>query len=162
MLHSIGAPAAGATPAADATPSPADGSAAPEGPLVLDNMVLPFPRKQLVFLPALFQVTDAGDEVVNGETCRVLDLALMPRIALMLKVQGWSARVWVLPDYKPAKIDLSKPGWHIAVLFRKLDFVPTLPPETWQPTPAESADVAHLTAEQLVQLAGLAGLKITH
>ena len=128
--------------------------------LVLGDIVLPIPQKQLVFLPVLFQVRDAGDEVVDNEPCRVLDVTLMPQLAVSLKAVDWSARVWVRPDYKPARLELSRPGWRIALLFKKIDFVPALPPSTWQPAPEQKSDVVHLTAAELMQLAALAGLKI--
>ena len=136
------------------------GAPPPPSKLVLGDIVLPIPQKQLVFLPILFQVRDAGDEVLDNETCRVLDVTLMPQLAASLKAQDWAARVWIRADYTPAKIDLSKPGWHIALLFNKIDFVPALPPSTWQPAPEQKSDVVHLTAAQLIQLAALAGLKI--
>jgi len=141
---------------------PGGGEPPPDGSkIVLDDIVLPIPQKQLVFLPILFQVKDAGDETVDGETCTVLDVALLPQLAASLKVPGWTARLWVRPDYKPAKIDLAKTGWHIAVLVKKLDFTPALPADAWQPTDAQKSDVVHLKPWQLVKLAGLAGLQIT-
>jgi len=136
------------------------GAPPPPSKLVLGDIVLPIPQKQLVFLPILFQVRDAGDEVLDNEPCRVLDVTLVPQLAVSWKVVDWSARVWVRPDYKPARLELSKPGWRIALLFKKIDFVPALPPSTWQPAPEQKSDVVHLTAAQLIQLAALAGLKI--
>lgn len=127
---------------------------------VLNNIVLPIPQKQLVFLPIVFQVRDAGDEAVDGETCTILDVTLLPQLAAALKVQDWSARLWIRPNYKPAKLDLSKPGWHAAILVKKLDFVSALPPAAWQPTPEQSGDVVHITPAQLIRLAATAGLKI--
>jgi hypothetical protein len=118
----------------------------------LEPWQLPIPEKQLVFLPALFQVKDAGSEEVDGETCRVLDLALMPELERSMKAEGWGARVWVRANYKPARLIVSKPGWEIAVKFERVEFAPKLPPPTWQP-PAEAAgDVLQIDAPRFQQL----------
>ena len=54
--------------------------AKPDPAAQLEPFQLPVPEKQLVFLPVLFQVKDAGSETVDGEACRVLDLGLMPEL----------------------------------------------------------------------------------
>lgn len=115
----------------------------------LEPFQLPIPEKQLVFLPVLFQVKDAGSETVDGEDCRVLDLALMPDLEKSLKEKGWSARVWVRPNYEPARLILARPGWELAVKFDSVIFAPKLPDTTWQP-PAE--DVLLLDAPRFRQL----------
>jgi len=104
---------------------------------------LPIPEQQLVFLPILFQVKDAGEELVNGQMCRVLDVKLMPELARAMKdeIQEWSARLWVQqPGYKLAKIDLREPRWRVVVAVDRLSFSPSLPAETWKPAP-EQTDV---------------------
>jgi hypothetical protein len=113
---------------------------------------LPVPEKQLVFFPVLFQVRDAGDAEVAGEPCRVLDLALMTQLAHALKVEQWRARAWVRGDYKPAKIELAKPDWHIVIGFNKVDYLPKLPPATWRPSPEQSQDLLQLDAAHAGQL----------
>lgn len=123
----------------------------------LDDFVLPVPEKELVFLPALFQVTDAGDETVGGTACRVLDATLIPELARSLNGSGWSARVWVGVNYKPVQIELTGPQWHSLVRFDALDFPPSLPSETWRPLPTQT-DVLQLNATQLWQLVYAAGL----
>jgi hypothetical protein len=115
----------------------------------LEPFQLPVPEKQLVFLPVLFQVKDAGSESVDGEDCRVLDVGLMPELEKSLKDKGWSARVWVRPDYRPARLILTRPGWELAVKFDKVEFTTRLPDATWQP-PAE--DVLTLDAPRFRQL----------
>ncbi len=110
---------------------------------------LPIPEKQLVFLPALLQVKDAGSETVDGENCRVLDLALMPELERSFKDKGWSARVWVRPNYRPARLVLTRPGWELAVKFDRVEFSAKLPDATWQP-PLE--DVLTLDAPRFRQL----------
>jgi len=115
----------------------------------LAPLQLPLPEKQLVFLPALLVVKDAGSEPVDGETCRVLDLALMPELEKSLKDKGWAARVWVRADYRPARLVLKRPGWELAVRFDRVEFSPRLPAETWTP-PAE--DVLTVDAPRFRQL----------
>jgi hypothetical protein len=123
--------------------------AKPDPAARLEPFELPLPEKQLVFLPALFQVKDAGVEAVDGADCRVLDLALMAEIEKSLKDKGWTARVWVRANYQPARLVLTRPGWELAVKFDKVEFAPKLPDTTWQP-PAE--DVLTLDAPRFRQL----------
>ena len=40
--------------------------------------------EEIGFLPALFQVTDAGDETAGRPACRVLDATLIPELARLL------------------------------------------------------------------------------
>jgi hypothetical protein len=115
----------------------------------LEPFSLPIPEKQLVFLPALLVVKDAGSEAVEGEDCRVLDLALMPELEKSLKQSGWKARVWVRANYKPARLVLTKPAWELAVKFDKVEFSFKLAESTWQP-PVE--DLLTLDAPHFLQL----------
>lgn len=123
--------------------------AKPDPSAQLEPFQLPVPEKQLVFLPVLFQVKDAGVEAVDGEDCRVLDLGLMADLEKSLKDKGWAARVWVRANYKPARLVLTRPGWELAVKFDKVEFAPKLPDTTWQP-PAEG--VLMLDAPRFRQL----------
>ena len=112
----------------------------------LPSFRLPLTEKQLVFLPILFQVQDAGSADVAGESCRVLDLVLMPELARALKAQDWTARLWVLPGLRIAKVTLVRGDkWHAVISIKKLEYAPALPDETWQPSPTEAPDILHLT-----------------
>lgn len=117
----------------------------------LGDFSLPVPEKELVFLPVLFQVADGGNEMLGEQSCRVLNVKLMPELARALGVEDWSARLWVRADYKPAQIALSKADQRAVIAFDKLDFLQTLPPETWQPAPGET-DVTHLPPIRYKQL----------
>ncbi len=120
----------------------------------LESFSLPIPEKQLVFLPALFQIKDVGSEPLGGEPCRVLDLFLMPELVKALKSPGWAARVWVRPDARPERLSVAKPGWNIVVRFEQVEFSPSLPEGTWRPTPEQAGDVIALDPahyEQLLQ-----------
>lgn len=123
----------------------------PKKKFKLADFALPIPEQQLVFLPVLFQVTDAGDEVVNGVNCRVLDVRLMPELAESLHVAAWTARLWVRADDRPVKIDFRQPGWQGVFAFDGMTFAPSLPPETWQPEPGQT-DVLQLTPVRFKQL----------
>jgi hypothetical protein len=116
---------------------------------------LPVPEKQLVFLPALFRVEDGGRDLVGDKGCRVLGLQLASELEQSLKAGGWSARVWVGEKGAPLRLIVEQPGWDIAVRFERVEFSKSLPPTTWQPDAAESADVLKLTPGQYLQLLGV-------
>jgi len=118
----------------------------------LGDLELPFSQAQLVFLPALFQVKEYAEEQVNGVSCRILELSLLPEIAHSLGIEEWLARLWVGPDYKIAKLEVLKPGWHVVVGVDRLAFAPKLSGTTWKPTPEQSPEVMHLKTAQLVGL----------
>jgi len=120
----------------------------------LEPFALPIPEKQLVFLAALFQIKDVGSESLDGETCRVIDLFLMPQLAHSLKAQGWAARAWVNGDAKPVRISVAKPGWMIVVRFEHLEFAPKLPESTWEPTSEQAGDILKLDPVRYQQLLG--------
>lgn len=118
----------------------------PEPETLMPRLEIGLPKKQLVFLPALFQVRDLGEEVVGAESCRVLELKLMPELARSAKLDQWVAKLWVRADYKPAALELIGPEWRLEVGFNHLEFTPALPPETWQPTPGQASDLFELKA----------------
>jgi hypothetical protein len=118
----------------------------------LEPFQLPLPQKQLVFLPALFEVADAGFESLDGVECRVLDLKLMPDIDKKLEQRGWHGRVWVRPDGKPARLYVARPGWELAVRFEKVEFSKRLPDATWDPPTEAASDVLKLDPPRYQQL----------
>lgn len=126
----------------------------PDPKFRLEPFALPIPEKQLIWLPALFQIKDIGSEPLDGQPCRVLDLFLMPELAKSLKAQGWAARVWVRGDAKPARLAVAKPEWNLVVRFERVEFSPSLPETTWQPTSEQAADVLKLDAARYQQLLG--------
>jgi hypothetical protein len=118
----------------------------------LQPFSVPIPEKELVFLPALFQVKEIGTEPLGGEPCRVMDLFLMPELVKALKAPGWAARVWIRPDTKPARISVAKPDWNVVVRFEQVEFSPSLPESTWQPTAEQAGDILKLDAPHYEQL----------
>lgn len=118
----------------------------------LPPFALPIPEKQLALLPVLFQVKDVGAESLDGDPCRVLDLYLMPELAKSLREKNWASRVWVRADGTPARLSVARTGWQIAVRFERVVFSKTLPPETWQPTAEQAADVLQLDPARYGQL----------
>lgn len=113
---------------------------------------LPLPEKQLVFLPALFQVEEAGVERVEADECRVLELKLMPEVERSMKQKGWVARIWVKADHKLARLSLTRPGWELRIRFDRMEFARALPPETWLPPSEPGADVLILDPPRFEQL----------
>ncbi len=118
----------------------------------LEPFELPIPEKQLIFLPALFQVKEIGTEPLAGEPCRVLDLFLMPELEKSLKARGWGARIWARPDARLARLSLVRSDWNMVVRFERMEFSPSLPASTWEPTPEQASDVLILDAPRYQQL----------
>jgi hypothetical protein len=123
---------------------------------LLGPLVLPVPARDLVFLPVLFQVADAGAEEIEGAPCRMLDVQLMPQLAKSVRAEGWTARLWVRGDYGIARIALTGPDWSGTVAIDKLAFPAGLPDATFQP---QGSDVLTLTGAQFLELMGRVGRK---
>ncbi len=118
---------------------------------------IPVPEKDLVFLPALFEVHDAGDEAVNGVTCRVLEVKLNPALQRSLKSAAWSGRLWVGADARPVRLVLRQtqtqaPPWTATLSFDTVSFQKSLPPETWQPSAEQVTDTAKISAPRYDQI----------
>lgn len=114
----------------------------------LGEFKLPIPQKQLIFLAALFTIKDLGSETIDGVECRAMDVSLMPELAESLKAAGWAGRLWITPEYKPARLTLAKKGWHVVLRFEDVQFAKELPEATWQPSAAEAADVLELEPKE--------------
>jgi hypothetical protein len=112
---------------------------------------LPITAQQAMFLPALFSVSrpDVAEvEELNGESCRVLTLSLMPELARSTKTEDFKTRVWVAPGNKIRRLELMRRDFSTVIDVRELAFSPTLPASTWMP-PAGSTDVFHTSPEML-------------
>ncbi len=144
------------TPAAATPPKKKKKHRAEEGAMTLRPLALPVPQKELVFLPVLFQVADAGNETLGNRPCRVLDVQLMPQLAKALHAEGWTARMWVGADYGIVQIALTGPDWSGTVSIDKLAFPASLPEGTFQP---QGPDVLKLSAAQFLELLGRFGCK---
>ncbi len=113
---------------------------------------LPIPEKQLAFLPVLFKVTEAPDEVLGDVPCRVLDLELMKGLDRSLGFKNSGARIWVSPAYDLLRIAAHSEEGDFSVRLEQTRFAVSLPAATWQPTAEESADVLALTPALYDQL----------
>jgi hypothetical protein len=122
----------------------------PETGFTMGKFRIPFPTDQIALLPALFIVQEKAGEEVDGVPCRILDLRLMPEIANNLKLEVWSAQVWVTPDFKPARLRLTRPGWQIELGIRDVKYLPGIPAPEWRP-PAGETDVFFFSAGRLSQ-----------
>lgn len=120
----------------------------------LEDVRLPFSRKQLVFLPALLQVREAGEVMAADERCRGLDVRLMPELASMLEEDGppWAARLAVDPEGRLRKLTVARAGWSMTLLVHEFRAGKSLPKEAWQPTAEQAADVLEISAERFDQL----------
>lgn len=126
----------------------------------LEPFELPIPGQQLAFLPVLFKVTEAPDELVGEERCRVLDLQLQKQLAASLPFKYTAARIWVSPDYDLLRVAGKSEDGEYNLRFEQTSFVPSLPKTTWRPTAEESADLLILTPalyDQLVRALMLRG-----
>lgn len=110
----------------------------------LGDFTLPIPAKEMNLLPILFTVKDAGSEALDGEPCRVLDLALMPELARSGALAGLTGRVWARANSTPARFTVARSDWNIVLRFDRVDFSAKLPASTWEPTSEEAADVLEL------------------
>ncbi|MDB6174912.1 MAG: hypothetical protein JWL59_4223 [Chthoniobacteraceae bacterium] len=113
---------------------------------------LPVSEKELVFLPALFQVRDAGKQLVDETPCRVLNLQLMSQLGRALGVREWSAQAWITANNLPARLVLLHPGWEVSIRCDSVKFAPSLPASTWTPTVEQAKDVINVPASQYQQL----------
>ena len=116
-------------------------------------MVLPFPPQQLAFLPVLFSVKEAPE--VEG--MRLLDTRLMSELARHLRVEEWSARLFVRPaadgQSRPqlAAIELARPGWHLTVRVESLEYSGELPETTWKPATPDALRLSGSQAKQWIE-----------
>ena len=109
-----------------------------------------------VLIPALFDVRDAGQVKVADKPYRVVDVRLIPALHPS-KEAGWPARLWVRPaDFSLAQLLLRTSGWSATAVLEKAAFSPSLPPETWEPTEEQRADLAEVPASSLTTLINLA------
>jgi hypothetical protein len=132
----------------------------PEKKFKLGDFELPIAEKQLALLSMLFEVKDLGFDEVDGVECRALDLRLMPALEGSLKSKGWAARLWVKPDYKPARITLARKRWHIVLRIDQMQLSSKLPSATWQPTPEQAPEALELTAKDYSRfLRAIGGLR---
>jgi hypothetical protein len=138
------------------SPAPGKKKKKHKEPKALGPLMLPVSQKALVFLPILFQVADGGTATVGATTCRVLDVQLMQQLEKSLHAEGWSARLWVAPDYSIVQIALTGPDWSGTIAIDKLTLPPTLPDSTFQP---QGTDVLKLTTGQFLDLMSQVGRK---
>jgi hypothetical protein len=139
-----------------ASPEPGKKKKKRKEPKLLVPLMLPVSRNALVFLPILFQVTDGGMATIGTTSCRVLDVQLMQQLEKSLHAEGWSARMWIGPDYSIMQIALTGPDWNGTVAVDKFALPPTLPESTFQP---QGTDVLRLTKGQFVDLMSQVGRK---
>ena len=123
---------------------------------MMGPLELPVTQKDLVFLPVLFQVADAGEEAVAGAPCRVLDVQLMPQLSKKLHAEEWTARLWVGANYGIVRIALTGPKWSGTAAIDKLVLPADLPEAAFQPV---GTDVLKLTAAQFLELIERVGRK---
>jgi hypothetical protein len=123
----------------------------PEPGFTMGRFQLPLPPEQIALLPALFVVREKASEDVDGVPCRVLDLKLIPEISKNLRIDSWSAQLWITPDLKPARLRLARPGWEIVIGIRDVRYLPGIPDPQWRP-PVDETDVFFFNAGRLSQL----------
>ncbi len=123
-----------------------------DGEKLLGPLALPVRQREMAFLPLLFQAADAGTADVAGIPCRVIDAQIMPQLSKSLR--GWTARLWIGPDYAIRQITVQGPKWSGTLAIDKLEFPPELPEATFQPG---GSDVMRLSGRQFLDLLGRVG-----
>jgi hypothetical protein len=131
----------------------------PEPEFAMGKFGIPLPPAQITLLPALFIVQERAGEEVDGVPCRTLALKLMPEISRNLKIENWSAEMWITPDLKPARLRLARPGWEIVLGIREVQYLPGIPSSEWKP-PAGETDVFYFNADRLSQFMQLIEQKL--
>jgi hypothetical protein len=139
--------------------------AAQFGPLVenvgIDISAKPLPPLQIdetkaILLPALFDVHDAGPIKLGDQSYRVLDVRLVSQIKTK-GAGGWPVRLWIRPeDHRVAQIELRSKDWSATLAIEKLEVGPTLPPQTWEPTPEQHDQVMAVPGDKIASLLELA------
>lgn len=113
---------------------------------------LPISAQQAIFLPALLSVprADVAEvEELNGETCRVISMKLMPELARATNAQDFEATVWVAPGHKIRRLQFARRDFTATVDVRVLKFLPSLPESTWEPA-VGNADI-HRTDTSMLE-----------
>ena len=117
-------------------------------------------QTEAVLVPALFDVRDAGRVMVAEKPYRVVDVRPIPALR-MTKDPGWPARLWVRPhDFSLAQLLLRTSDWSATAVLEKANFAKSLPPETWEPTAEQQADIAELPASSITSLLNLAAASV--
>jgi hypothetical protein len=117
-------------------------------------------QAEAVLVPALFDVNDAGVVKVGEKPFRVVDVRPIPALRL-IKDEGWPARLWVRPnDFSLAQLLLRTSGWSATAVLEKVNFVPSLPAERWEPTDEQRADLAELPASSITSLLNMAAATV--
>jgi hypothetical protein len=108
-----------------------------------------FSPAEAILLPALLTVRAAGSVTVGASTFSVLDVGLMPE----LKLTDWSARVWIRPENESiAQIAVHSPSGNATLLIEKADVAVSFPPETWEPTADQRAEMVEIPMKTLTPL----------
>lgn len=119
----------------------------------LPALILPLTNQQIVFAPALFRVADKGGTEFRGESCRLLQLALIPEISDALGVGQWIVQASILtPEAVPARIQAIGPGWKGDIHVDALQLHPSLPDATWKPTDETAANAIDVPPAKLAAL----------
>lgn len=113
--------------------------------------------QKAVLLPALLDVHDAGSVKFGDQNYRVLDVRLITLRKKKKQAEGWPVRLWIhASDHRVAQIALHSKDWKAMLTIQQFDLAPTLPPSTWQPTPAQHDQVIAVPGEKIAALLQLA------
>lgn len=112
---------------------------------------LPITAQQAFFLPAIFtierpDVAEVGE--IDGKEFRVITAGLMPELARSAQAEGFSARMWVEPGYRPRRFEIRQPDFTATVDIMDLQFGPALKPSMWEP-PEGVTDIYRTHADML-------------
>jgi hypothetical protein len=123
----------------------------PPSPKTNTPLAVPITAQQAIFLVALFDVENrdvAEVDEVAGRPVRVLTAGLQPDLASAAQAADFKASVWIDGEYRPRRIEIFRRDFSTLVDLPVIQFVPTLPPGTWQP-PADATNVYRTSAADL-------------
>jgi len=104
--------------------------------------------QMLAFLPIVFDVKDLGPEADPPQ--RVLEFGLLPEVRDAIKAPPFSAKAWIGPDGRPARVAVGGEDYSLDLKVDKLDFAGELAPTAWEPP--EGTEALRLPASALNDL----------
>ncbi len=103
----------------------------------LATLRLPVPTKVFWLLFRLVKVRDGGETILDRQVCRRLEIDSPDK-----EDRGKFIRLWVRADtFQLVRLDWQSPVDHASLAVEKIDFLPSLPADDFQPDAEAKADL---------------------